>query len=304
MTKLAENSTSEATIPKKGGWPLLIGVWALVEAVASGWGVSAAFLAYHLSVASKDKDRLAILSNPATARHLGAYRAHQMLYSTSLWYFLPFIFYITAIILVKSLIPNLLTDLSNIPFLQYFIKSLCAYSNYQECPSSVSIPHILVSIISCLMILTMFAVITKEIILINIKSYLFRYTYEKWASTIFMLIFIPLFAYIIILFNKDAISLYLSVLTPKDVNFENYIQGSVILVLIPMFTYLTVLYVISTVIFVSFIIKSGNRSNNDWIALFNLVLFANSLDDLKSPFQDFNKMSVAKLQPTPSDDQS
>ena len=98
MTKASENSVPKTVGPKKGKWPLVIGAWAVVEAMASGWGIGAAFLAHQASTALPDEKKLAILKDPEQARRLSSFQASQLLSPGQfnfLIYLIPFILYLT-----------------------------------------------------------------------------------------------------------------------------------------------------------------------------------------------------------------
>lgn len=288
MTK-TEGSLPKAAVPKKGGWPLLIGVWALVEAVASGWGIGAAFLVHQASTALPDEKKLAILKDPEQACRLSSFQANQLLSSGQFTYLIsliPFILYLIIVGVIKLFFSDSLLKITDYSFLSQIMVKLCLYSQIQECPQFLSIPYIISYILFSIVILLLAVHITERIVLHNIKSHLFGYTYNKWGAIFFVGFTISVFGVLFIYFFQDLIGFILKMVNPKTLNFNKYLQGSLSIVIIPSIIYVVYIYIASGLIFIMSLKKIRSyKSRAEKIWLFNTVISANNLAQVKEVLQ-------------------
>lgn len=289
MTKLAENSGPKVISPKKGKWPLVIGAWALVEGIASGWGIGAAFLAHQASTALPDEKKLAILRDPEQVGRLSSFQANQLLSSGQFTYLtslIPFILYLVIIGIIKLFFSTYLLKIADHSFLSEIIKKLCSYSRIQECPEFLSIPYTLINILFSIIILLLAVRITEKIVLHNVKSHLFGYTYNKWGAVFFVGFTISVFGVLFVYFFQDLIGFILKMVNPETLNFNKYLQFSLSLVIIPSVIYIIYVYVLSGLIFIKFLknIRSY-KSKAEKIEIFNNAISASNLTQMRQALQ-------------------
>ena len=301
MTKLAKNLRPKVTGIKKGKWPLVIGAWALVEGIASGWGIGAAFLAHQASTALPDEKKLAILKDPEQARRLSSFQANQLLSSGQFTYLIslmPFILYLVVVGVIKLFFSDYLLKIANHSFLLEAITKLCSYSQIQECPEFLSVPYIIINILFSIIILLLAVHITEKIVLHNVKSHLFGYTYNKWGVAFFVGFIISVFGMLFVYFFQDLIGFILKMVNPQTINFNKYLQGSLSLVIIPSVIYIIYVYVLSALIFIKFLKNiRPYKSKAAKIEIFNNVISTNNLTQMKEALRkvyraDQNQMTL------------